>query len=254
MSKPHKHAALIKAWADGAEIEALDPIADSWFATSEPRWAEHGQYRVRLKPIKWEKEREAFARCQRVEASIDGGKTWVTQGNPAVYSFDCEGHLFRIPHKWQAEMDAQARGEEVQMQSESDPGAWYDGRWTFDGDFGVTYRIKPKTVKTRLRVAAMGDPSGKGEVWVWTASTDAQAADLVRHKHFICWLHDWKEIERPAPDGGVLSKFVGAFGADFAHGESATSIGVFYNYGKDAAVHRPATVRVGFPFYGPVNK
>lgn len=46
MNKPHKHAELIKQWADGAEIEFLDPLDNEWNLTIKPQWAEDVQYRV----------------------------------------------------------------------------------------------------------------------------------------------------------------------------------------------------------------
>lgn len=46
--KPHKHAELIKAWADGAEIEYLD--GDIWMRTSDPSWSIHCVYRIKPEP------------------------------------------------------------------------------------------------------------------------------------------------------------------------------------------------------------
>ncbi len=43
--KPHKHAELIKQWADGAEIEHwCDGI---WEVTDPPMWRESEQYRIK---------------------------------------------------------------------------------------------------------------------------------------------------------------------------------------------------------------
>jgi hypothetical protein len=48
--KPHKHAELIKAWADGAEIECWD--GEEWFEVNHPIWMEHYQFRIKpeIKP------------------------------------------------------------------------------------------------------------------------------------------------------------------------------------------------------------
>jgi hypothetical protein len=46
--KPHKHADLIKAWADGAEIEWKD--RDGFWEVGEPSWNVDSEYRI--KPIK----------------------------------------------------------------------------------------------------------------------------------------------------------------------------------------------------------
>lgn len=40
---PHKHAKLIKAWADGAEIELLH--GGVWVRLDHPLWNENAQYR-----------------------------------------------------------------------------------------------------------------------------------------------------------------------------------------------------------------
>ncbi len=49
MSTPHKHAELIKAWADGSSIELQD-INGDWFITFHPNWRRDGPYRVYKEP------------------------------------------------------------------------------------------------------------------------------------------------------------------------------------------------------------
>lgn len=47
--KPHKHAELIKAWADGAEIQIFDPESQAWVDDDLPIiW--HDDMRYRIKP------------------------------------------------------------------------------------------------------------------------------------------------------------------------------------------------------------
>lgn len=49
MKTPHKHAELIKAWADGAEIEMRS--YQSWTLLSKPRWdSEEAEYRIKPEP------------------------------------------------------------------------------------------------------------------------------------------------------------------------------------------------------------
>ena len=56
--KPHKWAKEIKAWADGAEIEARNregynnPIAEfaHWWTIKDPRWETHDDIEYRIKP------------------------------------------------------------------------------------------------------------------------------------------------------------------------------------------------------------
>ena len=50
MKTPHKHAELIKAWADGAVIECRVHDGDSWSTVDEPGWVVHYQYRIKPEP------------------------------------------------------------------------------------------------------------------------------------------------------------------------------------------------------------
>lgn len=50
--KPHIHAALIKAWADGAQIQEYIPPTSSncefgWTDNPNPTWHEHTDYRIK---------------------------------------------------------------------------------------------------------------------------------------------------------------------------------------------------------------
>lgn len=46
MNKPHKHAELIKAWADGAEIEYLNAV-ECWVTARVPAWNVETEYRIK---------------------------------------------------------------------------------------------------------------------------------------------------------------------------------------------------------------
>jgi hypothetical protein len=53
MNKPHKHAEVIKAWADGAEIEYLETMTSKepyWANAPMPKWSEETMYRVKQTP------------------------------------------------------------------------------------------------------------------------------------------------------------------------------------------------------------
>ena len=49
MGTPHKHAAIIKAWADGKDIEFLDRLSQEpkWRAATCPSWSLDTEYRVK---------------------------------------------------------------------------------------------------------------------------------------------------------------------------------------------------------------
>lgn len=49
MTTPHKHADLIKAWADGAEIEWRN-ASGFWSATECPGWYTNYEYRIKPAP------------------------------------------------------------------------------------------------------------------------------------------------------------------------------------------------------------
>lgn len=49
MTKPHKHAEIIKAWADGAEIE-YKGLDNRWYPAKNPAWLVSSEYRVKPTP------------------------------------------------------------------------------------------------------------------------------------------------------------------------------------------------------------
>jgi hypothetical protein len=50
-NKPHKHAELIKAWADGAEIESRYDSTFPWRVCSPPQWYNDQEYRIKPQPV-----------------------------------------------------------------------------------------------------------------------------------------------------------------------------------------------------------
>ena len=48
MKTPHKHAELIKAWADGAEIEIK--FYNGWRDCRPVDWSEHAEFRIKPEP------------------------------------------------------------------------------------------------------------------------------------------------------------------------------------------------------------
>ena len=48
--KPHIHAELIHAWADGAEIEYKPMFGGDWLAVAGPAWSEVSEYRIKPEP------------------------------------------------------------------------------------------------------------------------------------------------------------------------------------------------------------
>lgn len=50
MNTPQKHATLIHAWADGAEIEARQGSSTTWVTVDSPTWSIHGTYSIKPEP------------------------------------------------------------------------------------------------------------------------------------------------------------------------------------------------------------
>lgn len=53
MKQPHKHAELIKAWADGAEIQVRSSKKEhdpQWINTERPSWDDTLEYRIKPEP------------------------------------------------------------------------------------------------------------------------------------------------------------------------------------------------------------
>jgi hypothetical protein len=48
--KPHKHAELIKAWADGATIERYSWTEQKWKESNPPEWLPDSNYRIKPEP------------------------------------------------------------------------------------------------------------------------------------------------------------------------------------------------------------
>ncbi|WP_396190193.1 hypothetical protein [Flavobacterium sp.] len=73
--KPHKHAELIKAWADGAEIEVYQPAFGRW-EEAEPAW--HTSFEYRIKP-ETKPDVVMYSRVLSVQEHKDGGYyAWVS--------------------------------------------------------------------------------------------------------------------------------------------------------------------------------
>jgi hypothetical protein len=67
----HKHAELIKQWADGAEIEVYCKSVDTWFYNPNPNWANSLEYRVKSKkPLRFILVREVSGDSSKVSENF----------------------------------------------------------------------------------------------------------------------------------------------------------------------------------------
>ena len=51
MTTPHKHADLIKSWADGEFVQVWSSTGGGWVDDPSPQWLNTSVYRVRPKPL-----------------------------------------------------------------------------------------------------------------------------------------------------------------------------------------------------------
>jgi hypothetical protein len=104
MNKPHKHSALIKAWADGAEIQYKNAELE-WkdFPKGYVTWDEREEYRIKPKELKIE--------AGKFYKTRDGHKAKIYE----VYDGDIHGAIFKddcwVPLYWQIKGNHFMRGE-----------------------------------------------------------------------------------------------------------------------------------------------
>ena len=83
--KPHKHAELIKAWADGEVIQFYDVLREKWKDCDEaPRWFDNNQYRIKPEPSDLEKY---GVEVGDVWSHLNSGITTVACPHVGVFSF-----------------------------------------------------------------------------------------------------------------------------------------------------------------------
>lgn len=59
-----KHSEMIKAWADGYEIEAFNPERQTWVSTPEPGWFDDIEYRVKPGEIRRPRITEIYGQIE----------------------------------------------------------------------------------------------------------------------------------------------------------------------------------------------
>ena len=79
MKTPHKHAELIIAWANGAEIEVNDSY--KWQEAKDPTWSDYFDYRI--KP-----ENDVVLHCHIDEHGIDMLSDRLSTGDNLKLTFD----------------------------------------------------------------------------------------------------------------------------------------------------------------------
>jgi hypothetical protein len=101
MTKPHKHAELIKAWADGAEIEGRQDSTLPWRVWREPAWNRDFEYRIKpAAPVV-----ETKMTDDELESAYDAknGKGWYCRvraiANAAIARAIADGQVVACDHE-----------------------------------------------------------------------------------------------------------------------------------------------------------
>jgi hypothetical protein len=89
--KPHKHADLIHAWADGAEIQFKG--LEGWFDACNPDWLDDTEYRIKPKTINI----NGFEVPEPVREPLERGRVYFIVSVTSVNSSDSCGY---IKHFW----------------------------------------------------------------------------------------------------------------------------------------------------------
>ena len=111
--KPHKHAELIKAWADGAEIECLDKYVNRWYNARYPRWKENMEYRIKPEEDPYREFKQAHENGKTIQYS-NISRIWIDCAN--LPAFNLDPHHYRVkpypayvPFEWEDRKELRAK-------------------------------------------------------------------------------------------------------------------------------------------------
>jgi hypothetical protein len=90
MNKPHKHAELIKQWADGAEIESQSAVSQEWCRIA-PNWNEATTYRVKPQPVECWVTLYSDSKFGGVYYTAQGARDWVLPNGRIVHMREVVG-------------------------------------------------------------------------------------------------------------------------------------------------------------------
>jgi hypothetical protein len=186
MNTPHKHAEVIKAWADGIPVETC--IGGDWTQVINPCPYWSTQYEYRIKPIPHIHQALMDAHAKGAVIEHLGLMSWVEIKNPSWETYS-DYRVKPAHHKHQVFMDAFAAGKPVQFMSKFGTQQWVTmttAAWSPSWCTDYEYRIKPEVVKYRLVLVKMFGTTY--EVYALSDGEDYSG-------EFIRWLSDWQEVE-----------------------------------------------------------
>ena len=80
--KPHIHCDVIKAWADGEEIEVFDRFLEKWIDSDNPYWNPELEYRVKPKELEFD---WSVLPCNAdYVIALTAGGYWIAIGKPKI--------------------------------------------------------------------------------------------------------------------------------------------------------------------------
>ena len=92
--QPHKHAAVIKAWADGAEIELKVGPGSNWQPTNKPAWVDCYEYRVKPTPVPlWQVAKDAWYESERRVKPWSSTKNWEAAVAATIKAYEERGRV-----------------------------------------------------------------------------------------------------------------------------------------------------------------
>jgi hypothetical protein len=183
--KPHKHAALIHAWADGAEIEYFATPVDKWQPCPAPFWSDDVEYRIRdpyhhLKAAA--KDPTKQIRFKAADFWADANSSWAWTSPLEEYEIREKPKEPEDPYK-----ELKLAAQDLTKQIRWFGGEWQDsnvhGDWIWAGN-PENYEIRTKPDPYAELKLAAADPTkqirlGGGEwhdagerVWLWVHTPD----------------------------------------------------------------------------------
>lgn len=83
MAKKHKYAEVIKAWADGAQIDFYHDVLKRWLPSATPTWHAEERYRVRPQIARpYAEVIKAWADGAEIQVQDFPSRKWVPAGAP----------------------------------------------------------------------------------------------------------------------------------------------------------------------------
>lgn len=140
----HKYAEVIKAWADGAEIEWLNREG-KWETIHWPSWGTNAQYRVKPKADPYAELKAAHAAGKTIQCYSQYKKDWVTLTDP-TWGWEHTSYRIKPEVDPYAELKAAWKaGKTIQVKTgysdwiDTETPGWF--RWN-------DYRVKPEPQHT----------------------------------------------------------------------------------------------------------